>query len=404
MANKQQRALLKQGVEAWNKWRKLSPGIPPNLIGADLRQEDLGGVNLAGASLCSADLSGANLMQASLHRTDLRGADLRGASLSKADLSEADITEANLSEAYLFEANLSRVNLEGADMHWVYLGKADLSGANLVGANLREVDMRGANLIGANLREADLFKANLIGADLQGADLRGTNLGEANLMGARLLKTNFENANLEGCLVYGISSWGLKLEGANQSNLVITPPDYPAIALDNLEVATFMYLLLNHQKIREVFPSIASNIVPILGSFKADGRKDLLEGLRNALRQHDYLPLSVELEKAATPELAEAISTVVGMAKFMIVDFTDASSIPQELLKILQGIPLVPVQPLVQVDSVDSKEIAVLKEFQEYPYAQPIYQYQNLEDAIASVEEKIIAPAEAKANDLLSGR
>jgi hypothetical protein len=219
-------------------------------------------------------------------------------------------------------------------------------------------------------------------------------------MGARLLKTNFENANLEGCLVYGISSWGLKLEGANQSNLVITPPGEPAIALDNLEVATFIYLLLNHQKIREVFPTIASNIVPILGSFKADRRKDLLEEIRNALRQNDYLPLSVELEKAATPELTEAISTVAGMAKFVIVDFTDASSIPQELLKILQGIPLVPVQPLVQVDS---KEVAVSQEFQEYPYAQPIYQYQSLEDAIASVKEKIIAPAEAKANDLLSG-
>ncbi len=35
-----------------------------------------------------------------------------------------------------------------------------------------------------------------------------------------------------------------------QSNLVITPPDESAIQVDNLEVAQFIYLLLNNERIR----------------------------------------------------------------------------------------------------------------------------------------------------------
>jgi hypothetical protein len=42
------------------------------------------------------------------------------------------------------------------------------------------------------------------------------------------------------------------LEEATLNNLVITREDEPAITVDNLEVAQFIYLLLHNEKIREV--------------------------------------------------------------------------------------------------------------------------------------------------------
>jgi hypothetical protein len=51
------------------------------------------------------------------------------------------------------------------------------------------------------------------------------------------VNTDFSNANLDGCFIHGISAWRLKLEGASQANLVITPPGEPRITVDNLEVA-----------------------------------------------------------------------------------------------------------------------------------------------------------------------
>jgi hypothetical protein len=37
MANEEHVALLKQGVEVWNKWRKENPVVRPDLNGANLR-------------------------------------------------------------------------------------------------------------------------------------------------------------------------------------------------------------------------------------------------------------------------------------------------------------------------------------------------------------------------------
>ena len=53
MANDEHVALLKKGVDAWNKWRLENPDI----IYPDLSKANLGGANLSGADLMGADLS-----------------------------------------------------------------------------------------------------------------------------------------------------------------------------------------------------------------------------------------------------------------------------------------------------------------------------------------------------------
>jgi uncharacterized protein YjbI with pentapeptide repeats len=77
MANPEHLAILKQGGEQWNKWRKEHTAVEPNLVGAKLMRADLSGANLWGAMLIHADLSGANFRLA-----DLSGANLRWAKLS----------------------------------------------------------------------------------------------------------------------------------------------------------------------------------------------------------------------------------------------------------------------------------------------------------------------------------
>jgi uncharacterized protein YjbI with pentapeptide repeats len=141
MANPEHVEILKQGVEAWNQWRKENPDIRPNLSnenlidaklsGADLRETNLSEVRLAWADLRGTFLSGAILREAVLYSAKLSGADLRGAKLSGASLARA---------------NLTRANLNGAT-----LNRADLSGAKLGGANLGGVDLREANLNNAEV-------------------------------------------------------------------------------------------------------------------------------------------------------------------------------------------------------------------------------------------------------------
>jgi uncharacterized protein YjbI with pentapeptide repeats len=112
MANKEHVALLEQGADVWNTWRKANPDI----------KADLSGAGLAGANLTGANLTGAFLIGTYLGR-----ANLSGAHLSEAILIQAFLIEANLTRAHLNEANLGRANLTGAD-----LTGADLSRVGLV--------------------------------------------------------------------------------------------------------------------------------------------------------------------------------------------------------------------------------------------------------------------------------
>jgi hypothetical protein len=356
MANDEHVALLKQGAAAWNTWRRENPDIRPDLNGANFREANLSG----------ADLSGANLREANLHETYLDGANLR-----KANLHEADLSGANLRDAHLTGADLSEANL-----HEAVLNRANLGG--------------GVYLSGANLRGAKLILANLIEANLSAANLR-----EADLRQAALVDTNLTDADLTGCRIYGISAWDLKLEGAKQQNLVITLAHEPEITVDNIEVAQFIYLLLHNEKIRDVIDTIGKKAVLILGRFTAE-RKAVLDALRDELRKRGYLPILFDFEVPTTRDITETVSLLAHMARFIIADLTDPSSIPKELEAIVPGLA-VPVQPLLEGAS---RPYAMFKDYWKYDWVLPPHRYEGLDALLTSIAENVIAPAEGKVKAL----
>ncbi len=256
-------------------------------------------------------------------------------------------------------------------------------------------DFSRANLSKANLRGADLSEANLNRTDLTGADLT-----EASLYRASLVETGLKHANLTGCRIYGISAWDVNVDGAHQSNLVITRPWGPKITLDNLEVAQFLYLLLNNEKLRDVIDTITSKVVLILGRFTLE-RKEVLDAIRDRLRQSNYTPVLFDFDKPASRNITETVSTLAHMARFVIADITDARSIPQELQRIVPDLPSVPIQPLLQAGA---SEWGMFDDFRSYPWVLPVYHYHNIEGLLGCLREVVIEPAEAKAVELRKGR
>ncbi len=221
-------------------------------------------------------------------------------------------------------------------------------------------------------------------------------LSGANLASASLIQTIFEDANLEGCHIYGISAWDLKLDKAKQLNLVITPLGEPPITVDDLEVAQFIYLLLNNRKIRNVIETITSKAVLILGRFEPE-RKAVLDAIREELRNRDYLPILFDFEKPSNKNLTETVSTLAHMARFVIADLTDAKSIPQELQRIIPGLPGLPVQPIILSSQY---EYSMFKDFLDYNSVLIPYRYGSIKKLLASIDTKVIEPAIAKVEEI----
>jgi uncharacterized protein YjbI with pentapeptide repeats len=400
MANPEHLAKLNEGVEAWNQWRKDNREIDP-----DLREVALNGIDLAGANLDRVYLYGAKLRQANLSSTSLLVATLNNADLTAADLSNAEASAAGFMFTQLQGANLQHAGLLGARMNRADLREANLTDAKLFRAelsqaNLHRAILNGASLVEANLRMtdmscADLRNANLYGANLSLSNLAGSDLTDAQLGWANLVRTNFEGANLSGCGVYGVSAWDIQLKGAIQSSLVITPDYLPTIQVDNLEVAQFVYLLLNNDKIRHVIDTITSKVVLILGRFTAE-RKKILNAIRDELRKRDYVPILFDFQNPDCKDLTGTVTTLANMARFIIADLTDPSCIPYELGRVIPNTK-VPVQAII----LDGKqEFGMFNDLLDYRWVLPPHRYQSEETLLADLGDQVIAPAEAKVIEL----
>lgn len=250
------------------------------------------------------------------------------------------------------------------------------------------------------LRDGDLSNVDFRGANFHGRTLEGTNLKGADLSGAdlthaQLIETHLDGAKLQGCRIYGISAWNVHLTKAHQLDLIVTPPNEPIITIDSLEVAQFIYLLLNNARIRDVINTITSKVVLILGRFTNE-RKQVLNALREALRQRNYLPVLFDFEKPAHRDITETISTLAHLARFVIADITDAKSIPQELMAIAPALPNVPIQPLLLAGQ---HEYGMFEHFRKYPWVLELFLYDDEAMLLAALNEKIIAPVEAKAKE-----
>jgi uncharacterized protein YjbI with pentapeptide repeats len=216
MANEAHLAILKQGVQTWNEWRKAHPEVTPDLTechlakadlenvnfrttylnGTDLSQANLKNANLSPAGLSTVKFTGANLSGARLQESDLRGVDFSGACLSKANLRGANLSEARFKGTLIRAADFTRASLNNADFRGVQvIGNPPEGRSILAVISLRPI-FPGAFLTEANFSQVDLNGVNFIMADLSRADFT-----EANLSSTQLLHTNLSGAKLTGACI-----------------------------------------------------------------------------------------------------------------------------------------------------------------------------------------------------------
>jgi hypothetical protein len=273
--------------------------------------------------------------------------------------------------AYFGRADLSGSDLSGADLSETslrhgYFAKAKLENTRLVASDLTRADFYGARLVAA-----DLSRAYLEGASLTNADLEGATLASADLRRAVAVDTNFRRADLTGCQVYGISAWNIILDGAQQRDLIITPPEENVVMTDSLQVAQFLYLLLSNRTIRDIIETVGKKAVLILGRFDPQ-RKPILEAIRNELRRAGLVPILFDFEGPRNRDITETVSALAHLSLAVIADLSEARSVPQELMTIIPNLPSVPLQPIISHSAV---MYGMFEHFRRYPWVRETFCY-----------------------------
>ena len=373
MANEDHVQILQSGATQWNEWRSKNPHVKPDLSHGAFMSLELGGANLS-----NVNLYGAAFADVSPRRAIFSDSSLSNASFLNGDLIEADFRSSILSGASILNSTLYKANLSG-----VVMDNAILTSSKFNRANLSNV----------SLRNAQMEWASLVRTDLQGSDLTG-----ANLQFALLVDSNLTNANLSDCHVYGLSAWDLRVdESTIQSNLHISPPSEPAVTVDSVEVAQFMHLLMNNKKLRQVIDVITSKVVLILGRFTAT-RKPTLDLVRDELRRRNYVPVMFDFERPFSRDFIETVGTLAHLARFVVADLTDPKIVLEEIPHIARAVA-VPIVPIL-LEGSGAEPVTSVNLRVNHRSVLDTVSYKSSLDLIASIEDRIIGPAEQMAREL----
>ena len=261
--------------------------------------------------------------------------------------------------------------------------------------------LTGCDLIGCDLEKADLWMAKLSGAKLGGSYLRDANLNQANLEGADLSDTdlirvrmtgvNLCGANIQRAKIYGLSAWDVKTDGkTKQRELSIAPPGQEhRITVDDIEVAQFINLLVDHKNLRKVITAVANKGVLILGRFNDPPRKAFLEALADVTREKGLLPIIYDFDRPEAQDWTETVLTLASISLFVIADITKPVSVPLELQATVPNCKV----PFVPVHKKGEPSFSMFVNLQEYPWVLPVVQYSLEETIIEGFHELILEPA-----------
>lgn len=252
-----------------------------NMVGWDLREQDLSGATLNSADLKNADLRSANLTDASLWSANMVNADLYRANLSNAELGRAniqganfsdsivtgvgfplgvtyaqlrstasfqeldlrriaftdnslagwDLSEQNLANATFYRTSLRDTKFSDADLSGSYFGESDLTGAALDRAIVTRTDFRDTTQRG--FTQQQLYRT----ASYQTNDLSGLRLAENDLTGWDLSEQNLEAAQFDLSTLLGTRLNSAKLTGASFRSATLANADFIAADLRNSDLA-----------------------------------------------------------------------------------------------------------------------------------------------------------------------
>ena len=169
------------------------------------------------------------------------------------------------------------------------------------------------------------------------------------------------------------------------------------VTVEGLEVAQFLYLLLNNKQLRDVIDTIGKKMVLILGRFNSE-RKKVLDAMRGKLCKLGYVPVVFDFPRPTQRDFTETVRLLAGMSRFVIADITSPRSIPLELQATVPDC-MVPFVPIIQENEEPFAMFQDLK--QRYPWILDVLKYDSPLTLVDVFEGAVVRPALAMGEELL---
>lgn len=379
-------SLRRRTPHFWNRWRQRHPKVVP----------DLRGLVLAGGSLRGFNLRRVRLDDANLSRADLAGVHLEGASLKGAKLISAELSS----------VHAQKVNLSGANCRGATLSQGDFRAAVcLDGTYLAHANLRGANFTRARMIEATLSRADLTRACFDGANLTRASLGDAILDETSFLGTKLQGAGVGGTFIRRVKTD----EKTDQRELLVDvhvawerrPGEMVKFTEANdIRVAQFHNIVDEQGSVGKLLAATTKRVVLILGRF-LPRRKRVLDRLAIALGERGKIAVIFDFPSPEDREVSDTVRFIAGMAEFIVVDLTKASSVPLELQATIPDL-MIPVIPIIQSGYPVFSMFSDLE--RRYFWIQPTVSYKDADQLVKYVDDAIVARAESAAEQIKKRR
>ncbi len=149
MKNEEFIALLKKGVDYWNRWRVDNPDIEIMVSKISLRGEvqlfnkDIlrDGIDFHGVSFINSDLYYARLYNANLQGAKFQFCQMEGIKLNHCNARNSSFESSSMRQAHLYASNFSRSRIIDVDFERADINNVDLSEADLEYTTFNETDL-----------------------------------------------------------------------------------------------------------------------------------------------------------------------------------------------------------------------------------------------------------------------
>ncbi len=342
------------GYVKWSKWRKNNQVISPNLENANLNRIEL----------LKYDFNNANF----------KGAQLKESKIFDCEFMSANLENVNLEKSYCAFSNFTNATLNKVNFNYAQLINLTMINCNCINSKFLNVSMMQNLAAGSNFSFSDFTGSKIVMTNLIDCNLQETKFINCYLNGSNLSRSNLNKSIIKNTTIYSVCAWDISTEESLQENLTITNHyNDMDITVDDLEIANFIYLISNNNKVANAIDNISTKVVLILGRFTPE-RLEILKHIKLVLKKKNYVPILFDFEKPGKKDLTETIGLIGRMSKFVVADLTDAKSIPQELSELIPNNPSLTIYPII---SKDNREYSMFEHWKKYPWVKEIYKYKN---------------------------